>query len=176
MCTHHISTLFFVTIQGWRSHGRWCYGNARYGRRTQKENKTLLTQFRAGATDGVAGSMGMPCILTNKKKKAKKKPTSRTTLITIKQKKYTMYILPGTTINNVCGCSHHIHYMQNNNFTSYMTHIYTFVVFNFKMLLMQQQPTYLLLYTIYNYIKKILLLLLYILLFFFSELYIQNIK
>jgi hypothetical protein len=33
------------------------------------------------------------------KKKAKKKPTSRTTLITIKQKKmYTMYILPGTTI------------------------------------------------------------------------------
>jgi hypothetical protein len=100
MCTHHISTLFFVTIQGWRSHGRWCYGNARYGRRTQKENKTLLTQFRAGATDGVAGSMGMPCILTKKQKKAKKKPTSRTTLITIKQKKiHHVYI---TWYNNQC--------------------------------------------------------------------------
>jgi len=146
-----------VTIQGWRSHGRWCYGNARYGRRTQKENKTLLTQFRAGATDGVAGSMGMPCILTKKQKKAKKKPTSRTTLITIKQKKIHHVILPGTTIN-VCGCSHHIHYMQNNNFTSYMTHIYTLVVFNFKMLLMQQQPTYIFT-TVYNIqlSKKIIL-------------------
>ena len=146
MCTHHISTLFFVTIQGWRSHGRWCYGNVRYGRRTQKENKTLLTQFRAGATDGVAGSMGMPCILTNKQKKSQKKTNIENNTHNNKTKKNVHHVyITWYNNQNVCGCSHHIHYMQNNNFTSYMTHIYTLVVFNFKMLLMQQQPTYLLL-------------------------------